>query len=508
VTIIADAVTLLAGVLLASGGLSVMSRLGGVSTSLAVPEWIRFAAPCLGGGLIVLMTALHQVANGQTGRLLAATIIATGLFAAIQLQLTSALPPSAVAGLIALIGLVVGAPLAHTLLVAVWLAIPFGAPLTEPAIVSTSVAGISKFLLLAIPFFLLAGDLFAISGLVDRLVRLAAALVGHLRGGVAQTALLTSVLFSGASGSSVANAAFGAKTFAPALSRQGYTPPQAGAIIAATSVLDNVIPPSIAFLILAAATELSVGRLLVGGFFAGLVMAAALAVSIRLTAAPITSDNTPVATAERWRAARAAIPALGLGVVVLAGIRFGVVTPTEAAAVASLYTLIACLAGRASGRSIWAAFRDAAIASAAIGLLIGSAAPFAFLLAIDDIGGSISTLSQWFGDNPLTVLVFANLVLLAAGMVLDIGAAILLLSPILLPLAVQSGLDPVHFGIIVVVNLMIGGLTPPVGMLVYVVAGTMRISSAAIFRAVLPHVVALIGALAVISATALFLIPA
>src|SRR5690606_33102760 len=166
------------------------------------------------------------------------------------------------------------------------------------------------YLLLAIPFFLVAGTLLTASGVADQFVRFAAALVGHRRGGLAQTTLLSRVLLSGASGSSVANAAFGATTFQPDLAKRGYPPAQAGAIVAATSVLDNVIPPSIAFLILAAATNLSVGKLLVGGALAGAVMAACLAVAFHLTTEECQA-RIPASAQERLQALIAAVPALG-----------------------------------------------------------------------------------------------------------------------------------------------------------------------------------------------------
>jgi TRAP-type C4-dicarboxylate transport system permease large subunit/TRAP-type C4-dicarboxylate transport system permease small subunit len=536
--VLAQSFVLLGGIVLADGGGEAIGLLGGVSPSLGLPEWVRFTAPCLGGVLIVTMTALRDVAEGRSAGLAVAAAIAICAYVCVpMLGPSTAMPASLAATLAMLAGLAAGAPLPHTLLAAAYLSVPFGSPLTEAAIVSTAVAGVSKFLLLAIPFFLLAGNLFSISGLVERLVRLARTMVGHWQGGMAQTALLTSLLFSGASGSSIANAAFGAKTFAPALAREGYPPARAGAVIAATSVLDNVIPPSIAFLILASATELSVGKLLVGGVWAGLLMAAALAASIRWTA-PNLPRALPATAPDRLAAAKASFPALGLGAIVLAGIRFGVVTPTEAAAVAAMYTLLACIPGdwccrrvltsspsrdvgesgggrvasadygnpslKTSWQDVRTAFRDAAIASAGIGLMIGSAAPFAFLLAVDDIGGKVTAIAAAFGHSPVAVLLFANLVLLIAGMLIDIGAAILLLAPILLPLGVAAGIDPTHFGVILVVNLMIGGLTPPVGILVYVVAGAMKLPAAAVFSAVLPHVVALLGALAAISTVAWF----
>src|SRR5690606_22344938 len=243
----------------------------------------------------------------------------------------------------------------------------------------------------AIPFFLLAGSLLTAAGIAQKIVHCASSLVGHRRAGLAQTTLLTSVMFSGASGSSVANAAFSSATFQPELVKRGYTPAQAGAIIAATSVLDNVIPPSIAFLILAAATNLSVGALLVGGFFAGAVMAVCLAVAIHLTvkeqvAQPRASGR------ERVQAAIGAIPAFGLGIIVVVGIRMGVVTTTEAAAIAAIYTLIMAVIGKVGITSLYDILKQSSKEASAIGLLIGTASPFAFLLAVDDISGTISDL--------------------------------------------------------------------------------------------------------------------
>ena len=365
---------------------------------------------------------------------------------------------------------------------------------TEQAIIVNAVAGMSRFLLLAIPFFLLAGACLALSGAATKLVRFAAALVGHLRGGLAQTTLLTSVLFSGASGSSVANAAFAASTFHPELVKNGYPPARAGAIVAASSLLDNIIPPSIAFLILATAANLSVGALLMGGLVAGLVIAAFLAFAIWWVCGK-ESRGIAATGAERRSAGLAALPAFGLGLIVVFGIRFGIVTATEAAAMAALYALFLTFAARRPLGASIKAFRQSASEAAAIGLLIGAAAPIAFTLAIDDIAGLLSQATRMLGGSAIAVLLIANLILLAAGLVLDIGAAILLLGPILLPVAVAAGIDPTRFGVILVVNLMIGGLTPPVGMLVFVVSGVTGVSASSLFWAMRPFLIALLAAL-------------
>ncbi|MGO7163310.1 TRAP transporter large permease subunit, partial [Rhizobium johnstonii] len=313
----ADVFTVLSALILSFGGSEIMTMLGGVSPTLGVPEWIRFGFLGAGGALILVVLLLQRIAEGKILPFLFSLAVGVGLYAGIpHVSLDLDWPPSIFLGLIAAVGLALAAPLPHAFLAAAYVVIAFGSSLPEPAIVSSTVTGISKFLLLAIPFFLLAGGLLTASGVANQLVRFAAAMVGHRRAGLAQTTLLTSVLFSGASGSSVANAAFGASTFQPELVKHGYRPAQAAAIIASTSVLDNVIPPSIAFLILATATNLSVGSLLVGGFFAGGLMAICLAVAIHLTV----GEQVPLPRAnarQRWQSAVQAIPAFGLGVIVV-----------------------------------------------------------------------------------------------------------------------------------------------------------------------------------------------
>ncbi len=502
---IADAVTILAGLALATGGARAALLVGGASPALGLPEWSRFALAAGGGALIVALLALQRLAEGRRVSLAAAIALAM-LFhvAASHVLVSLAFPPSLGFGLIVAIGLAVSSPMPHAFLAAAHLSGLSGGPLLSEAAMAATAAGLDRFLLLAIPFFLLAGGLLTVSGTAARIARFAASFVGHFRGGLAQTALLSSVLFSGASGSSVANAAFGARAFQPQLVRNGYPPAEAAAVVAAASVLDNVIPPSIAFLILALAVNLPVGSLFAWGFFAGGVMALCLAAAIRLAA----RRHPPlprVGAAERRVAAKAALPAFGLGVVVVLGIRFGIVTTTEAAALAALYTLILCVGARLDKGGVADAFRQAAMEASAVGLLIASAGPFAFLLAVDNVSGLVASFVSGLGLGPWGVVVVLNLVLLGAGLALDIGAAILIFAPILMPLAIAAGLDPVHFGVILVVNLMIGGLTPPAGILVLVVSGVTRVPAGALFAAVLPYLLALLASLALLNAGALLL---
>lgn len=499
--VLADAIAVHGALVLALGGASVVALVGGTSTVLGLPEWLRFAVFALGGGLTVV-AVLARVALDRNWRDGVAVLVLGGLLYAAA-QVSTGLfveTPSLIAALFAGLGLILGAPLPFALLAGVSITGAFGGLLPEPAIVQNTVSGVSKFLLLAIPFFLLAGELLTEGGLAERLIRFASSLVGHWRAGLAQTALVSSVLFSGASGSSVANAAFGAKVMAPTLVARGYPPAHAGAIVAGVSMLDNIIPPSIAFLLLATATNLSVGSLLLGGFIAGGVLALALAIGIHLSVRDVV-DAAPKASAqERARSLIGALPAIGLGIVVVVGIRFGVVTVTEASALAVAYVLVTCLMLRSlNAGTVFTALRRSATEAAAVGLLIGASAPFAFLLAVDRVSDQMAGLVTILGGGPYAVMLLANLVLLVAGLFLDIGAAILLLAPLLLPVAIAAGLDPIQFGVVLVVNLMIHGLTPPLGILVYVVSGIMRVPAGAVFRAVLPLLGALLAALAVLS---------
>lgn len=498
VDMIAEGVACHAGLVLIFGGVEVMRALGGTSTSLGLPEWLRFAAVPAGAVLMLVLVVLRAAAAGRLPAGLAAIALGVGLHAAATVGWGVAVSsPALFACAIALAWMFIGVPLPFALVSAAAAAIPLGSTLPLSAIVQTTVSGFGKFLLLAIPFFLLAGVVMQTGGLAERLQRFASAFVGHLRGGIAQSTLLTNTLFAGVSGSSIADAAFGAKALAPSLRAAGYAPARATAIVAATSILPNIIPPSIAFLILAHATSLSVGALFAGGLVAGLVLAAVFAVTLHVGGAVEGRGRPRVDRSGRIAASLGALPVFGLALVILLGIRLGAVTPTEAAALAACYALATALILRGAA-GLFEAFTRAARETAAIGLLVGTAAPFVFLVAVDGLPGQVSAMLSGLG--PAGVLMIANLLLLVVGCLLDIGAAILLFAPLLLPAAIAAGIDPIAFGVLLVVNLMIGGLTPPVGVLVYVAAGLAGLPASRVFHAVTPYVAVLVAALALMSA--------
>jgi len=492
--IASDAVTLAAALVLTIGAGKVAMLIGGTSPTLGIPESWRFWPVVIGSALAAVHLVLSSISSGRSWPSTLAVLIGGVALAGLP-HLPVLLPvdlPSLIACAAVCVALVAGAPFVHSLIVGLAVAVPFGARLPEAAIVQQTVSGMGKFLLLAIPFFLLAGMLMNAGGLAHRLVRLASALVGHRRGGMAQATLVTNLMFSGVSGSSIADAAFGAKVLAPVLVADGVRPEKAAAIVAATAVLPNIIPPSIAFLLLASATNLSVGALFEGGLIAGLILAAAMAAMLHFSAD--TPSRPAAGRSERLSTFVSAVPVFGLALVVFFGIRLGIATPTEAAAVASVYALVAALMAPDGRGTTLAAFLQAGRETAAIGLLVASSAPLVFLLAIDGLPQALAGWVTGFGGNPLAVMLAANLILLAVGGPLDVGPGILLFAPLLLPSVVAAGIDPVAFGVILTVNLMIGGLTPPVGVLVFVAAGITGLSASAVFRAVLPLTLILVAA--------------
>lgn len=505
--IVSHGIVIHASLLLVASGLALIGETGGVSPVLGWPEWWRYGLAPAAGLLGAAIVLLRLVAEGRQPLLIVGSLavgVALFLFSE-QGEIASFAMPSLVAGLAGFVGLLLGAPLPHALLSALSLVVPLGSLLPQTGVLQTAVSGVGSFLLLAIPFFLLAGTLMLAGGLAGRLVALADALVGHRRGGLAQTTLLTNVFFSGISGSSLADAAFGAKVLAPGLVARGYRPELAAAIVASTAVLPNILPPSVAFLMLAVATNLSIGSLFVGGLAGGLFIALVLALALRLVA-PETASGVAASGRQRWSALASASPVLGLGVIILLGIRLGVVTTTEASALAAGYALLLAWfyirRSRGVAAALAGAFTQAAREAAAVGLLIASTAPFTFLLAVDQVPAALDATLQSVSGDPFTFLLVANILLLIVGCPLEIGVAILLFGPLLLPAAVSAGIDPIHFGVIIVVNLMIGSLTPPVGSLVFIAAGIAGLPSGKVFRAVLPLVGALILGLLAMSVAA------
>ncbi|MEO3428749.1 TRAP transporter large permease subunit [Pelagibius sp. CAU 1746] len=504
---IVDIIVAYATIMLLFGGTKLVAAVGGMNYVLGLPTWLKFALIPITSGLGLVYLALQGLDEGRgVWRGPASIVVAFALYWAMlpggPISLSGA-SPAGIMILTFLGSMAIGTPVAFAMIFAAFMANAAGGTLPPAAVVQNMVNGSSKFLLLAIPFFIAAGALMNIGGLTTRLMDFAFRLVGHLRGGFAQVNVLSSAFYAGISGSSYSEAALGSKLLVPQMIRHGYSPGFACAVTAASATLPNIVPPSIALLILASVANLSVGSLWLAGVGPGILMAGSLMLSIYVIARlrGYGTANARASWAERGRAGIEALPVLGLGVVIIGGIRGGVVTPTEAGVLAVAYSLVLGLFVYRSFTfgELWKSLRTAAVESAMVGLLIGAAAPFTFILVTQQIPQSLATAITGFSDNPYLVLLLANLVMLFFGMFLDIGAAILILTPLLLPLMVQLGIDPIHFSLVVVVNLMLGGLTPPVGMLAYITSSISGTPVHEVFRVMYPLLGVLLLALLLVT---------
>ena len=393
-----------------------------------------------------------------------------------------------VVGLLAL--LFAGVPVAASLVLVgvagVWLA---GVPM---AILGQRMAfGLDNFTLIAVPMFLLMGNLMNASGVTQRIFDFAVAMVGHWRAGLAQVNVLGSLVFAGMSGSALADAAGLGTVEIRAMTKKGYTPAFAAAMTAVSATVGPVIPPSTVAVLYAFIADVSVGRLFLAGVVPGLMMVAVQMLIVHWRGKSMVLPEFPRASgAQRLRATWVALPALVVPFFMLAGMRSGIFTATEVAAVGALYALI--LAGfyhRSTSRTeLTGAFRDTALSTGGIMLIVASANVFAWILARERIPQEITQAVVALGLSPWMLLVLLNILLLLLGMILDTAGILILVTPVVVPAVVAVGIDPVHFGMVMIVNMMIGLLTPPVGMALFIVSNISGAPVAAVAHECLPFI--------------------
>ncbi|MDP3835354.1 MAG: TRAP transporter large permease [Hydrogenophaga sp.] len=361
----------------------------------------------------------------------------------------------------------------------------------------------SSFLLLAIPLFILAATIMSSGSVLDRLMRFCNALVGHFPGGLAQVNVLQSVVFASMSGSALADAAGSGKLMQVMMTRDGkYTKGFAAALTAASSVIGPILPPSIPMVLYALVSGTSIGFLFIAGVLPGLLLGA---VQMGLVHHLARKRNFPVEPRvplrELPRITREAFPALMLPVVLLGCLYTGVTTPTEAAGLAAAYALLVSVV---LYRSIgWGDLYDALMSSArisiSIGMLIAGALVFNYVITVENIPASLSGILRSFDLSPLGFLLLVNLILLLLGCFLEGSTIILVILPVLLPTAVALGVDPVHFGVVAVLNIMIGLVTPPYGLLLFMMTRIAEISLMELVREMVPFLVVMVGALALVT---------
>jgi len=360
-----------------------------------------------------------------------------------------------------------------------------------------------SFVLLAIPLFILAAEFMTIGSITDRLLNFCNAFVGRFRGGLAHVNVVQSIIFAGMSGSALADAASSGKLMQKMMTQDGkYTASFAAALTAASSVIGPIIPPSIPMVIYALVSDTSIGYLFLAGVVPGLLIGIAQMLYISFVAK---HRNFPVEKAvplrEIPRITWDALPALMMPVILFGCLYSGITTPTEAAALAAFYALLvsALLYRAVTWRSVYNSLLTSARVTISIGILIAAAMVFNYVITVENIPKTLALMMQGHDLSPFTFLLLANVILLLLGCFLEGTTILLIIIPVLLPTAKALGVDPVHFGVVAVVNIMIGLITPPYGLLLFMMAKIANVSLKDLVRDVMPFLGAMLAALTLIT---------
>ena len=392
-----------------------------------------------------------------------------------------------------LLAMAMGIPIAFSLL-ASGVALMWHLDLFDAQILAQNViGGADSFPLLAVPFFMLAGEIMNVGGLSKRIVDFALALVGHIKGGLGYVTILAGCLLSALSGSAVADAAALTALLLPMMVKAGHDKARAGGLIAATGVIGPVIPPSIGLVIFGVAANESISKLFLAAIVPGLLIGAAL----WLTWAWLVRKEKIVppprkSGAEIFTAFRKALWALMLPFIILVGLRMGVFTPTEAAVVAAVYALFVStvIYRELTWGDLYRVFVGAAKTSAIVMFLIAAAMVSAWLITVADLPSKVVSLLQPFMGNQILLMIAIMVLVMIVGTAMDMTPTILILTPVLMPIVKAAGIDPVYFGVLFIINNSIGLVTPPVGTVLNVVAGVGKMKMDDVTRGVVPFMIA------------------
>ncbi|CCN86025.1 TRAP transporter large permease subunit [Vibrio nigripulchritudo] len=351
--------------------------------------------------------------------------------------------------------------------------------------------GVDSFTLLAIPFFLIAGEVMASGGLSQRIVRLATTYVGHRQGGLGYVAIMTSVLLAGLSGSAVADAAALVSILYPMMKTARYPEAPSMGLLASGGIIAPVIPPSIPLILVGVAGGISIKNLFLGGIVPGLLMGMTLMLVWRFTVRKENLATSDRATrAEKRAALKDGVWALLLPVIIIVGIRFGIFTPTEAAVVAAVYAIgVATFVYRElTLKKFYAIVINAGRSTAMVMFLVGCAMVAAWLITVAQLPQQLAELLGPLVDSPRLLMAVIMLLVLCVGMVMDLSPTILILVPLLMPIIKMAGIDPIYFGLLFVINCSIGLITPPVGTVLNVVCGVAKVPMSTAVKGVLPFI--------------------
>ncbi|ASJ76284.1 TRAP transporter large permease [Granulosicoccus antarcticus] len=402
-----------------------------------------------------------------------------------------------------LLGIAIGMPVAFAIAAAGLLFFVFSGAMPSEVFVQRLVSVTHSFPLLAVPLFIMTGVVMNFAGITQRMMNFAESLTGHWVGGLAQVNVMLSTLLGGVAGSANADAAMQSKILVPEMTRRGYDPAFSSAVTAASSVISVIIPPGIGLIIYGFMGDVSIGRLFLAGIVPGLMLCMLMMLTVGLIAkrAKLEPAYAHRATGrERLRALRGASLALMVPFGIVIGIRFGFFTPTEAGAMAVLFsTIVGLIYRELHWRDIQPILQQTIQATAIVLLIICAANAFGFYMTWEEIPKRVADGMLALSQNPYILLLLINLLLIGVGMFVEGTAALIILAPILVPVVIQVGIDPVHFGIVMVLNLTIAGVTPPLGTLMFTTCAITGVSIGNFIRAAVPFYIMLFLALMILT---------
>jgi len=389
--------------------------------------------------------------------------------------------------------MLVGVPIAFSLLVC-GAALMWHMNMLDPQILAQNlIEGANSFPLLAVPFFMLAGEIMNAGGLSRRIVNLALALVGHVRGGLGYVSITAAVMMAALSGSAVADAAALTALLLPMMVAAGHDKSRSAGLLASSAIIAPIIPPSIGFVIFGVAANVSISKLFLAGIAPGIMLGGALWLTWWWVARKEQVATPPRKSArEIGIALKDATFALGLPLIVVVGLKFGVFTPTESAVVAAVYALFVAMViyGELKWNQLYGLFLSAAKTTSAVMFLVAAAMVSAWLITVAQLPDQVVALLQPFLESPRMLMFMIMVLTMIVGTAMDMTPTILILTPVLMPLVKAAGIDPVYFGVLFIINNAIGLITPPVGTVLNTVAGVGRVSMDDVTRGVWPFMVA------------------
>jgi tripartite ATP-independent transporter DctM subunit len=392
----------------------------------------------------------------------------------------------------------IGMPIAFALIICGVALMAYLGIFDSQIVAQNVINGVDSFPLMAVPFFILAGEVMNTGGLARRILNFAIALVGHFRGGLGYVAILTSCILASLSGSAVADAAALGALLVPMMVAAGHNRASSAGLVAAGGIIAPVIPPSIGFVIFGVAANVSISKLFLAGIFPGLLLGVGLCFAWWWVVRKENTVSPPrKSLREIWRALIDGFWALMLPMIIIVGLRFGIFTPTEAAVVVAVYSLFVAMViyRELKPSQLPALLVSSAQVTAVVMFLVAAALISSWLITVAEISNQIVDMARPFMGNQTILMIFLMLLVVVVGTALDMTPTILILTPILMPIVKEANIDPVYFGVLFIINNAIGLITPPVGAVLNVVCGVSKVSMDDLIRGVWPFMIAQLAVL-------------